>query len=375
MRRLRVGIICIGLGRDNRGYEVFASQLYENLHRYPSIELNIVSAFKLRDYPRSLHAPMLDRDGLVAKVVSQLFGVGARYTEQTSFGLAVALLYGVGRFDVVISSERYVLNVLSRFSSLRRSFPRTVFCNGSAQPPPYGHIDLVIHHARETYNSAMALDTSGSRHHFLPCPVENFSSAKIYSDDQVSRIRQNLGLPLDRKIVVSVGVVDQSRKRMDAVIRSVHKLDLADRPFLLLLGPSSTETGDTLSLADELLGHRNYAKREVPVEQMHGVLSACDCFVLASTREGYGRVYVEALLARMPCIVHDGGHQRQLLKEYGFYVDMRSTDALAAIIGRIIQSPPSAETLETQRRYAELELTWAALAKKYLEVLESALDS
>ncbi len=96
--------------------------------------------------------------------------------------------------------------------------------------------------------------------------------------------RRAAGLPTDRPVVISIGAIDVTVKRMDHVVREVAAL--SPRPFLLLLGQRESETPRVEALAGELLDEGDWRIEAIPPTEVPGRIALCDLFVMASPRRG-----------------------------------------------------------------------------------------
>ena len=101
-------------------------------------------------------------------------------------------------------------------------------------------------------------------------------------------------------------------KRMDYVIREVARM-AQPRPHLDILGERwQAEAVEESARAE--LGSDGATLRTVPREQLVDYYDAADAFILASLREGFGLVYIEALGRGLTCVAHDTPHTRDLLR-------------------------------------------------------------
>src|SRR5262249_35436775 len=144
------------------------------------------------------------------------------------------------------------------------------------------------------------------------------------------QLRRELQLPIDRPIVLSVGWISATLKRMDYLIDEIATLPVDRRPFVVLLGEIDETSSPILARAKEKLGEGNYAIRSVPYEQVSRFYRAADVFALASIKEGFGRVFLEALIHGLPCAVNDHPIMRYVLGEEGTFADFTQPGQLAA---------------------------------------------
>ena len=142
------------------------------------------------------------------------------------------------------------------------------------------------------------------RHRMVPYGINVPEGVPDCSDSTRAALRQRLNLPVDRKIVISVGWIAGQHKRMDYLVNEVAQLP-QPRPHLLLLGAIDAQSNAVLSLAKEKLGDRGFTARSVPYKEVADYYRAADIFILASLQEGFGRVFLEALMHGLPVIAHD----------------------------------------------------------------------
>ncbi len=157
-------------------------------------------------------------------------------------------------------------------------------------------------------------------------------------------------------------------KRMDYVIRQVASLP-TPRPYLLLLGNLERESPPILRLGNDLLGSDGFLAKTVPGTEVSPYYRAADLFVLASTNEGFGRVYVEALSHGLPCLAHDYTAARYTLGDHGLFGDFRTEGGLANLI-RGYRLDEETEAKRAIRHKDALDrFGWDQLQNDYVEML------
>jgi glycosyltransferase involved in cell wall biosynthesis len=182
-------------------------------------------------------------------------------------------------------------------------------------------------------------------------------------------LRQRLGLPADRKVILSVGWIRKAHKRMDYVIEEVARL-AGPRPYLQLLGAVDDGSTEVITLGRQLLGKAGFSARSVSYDQVFDFYQAADCFVLGSLGEGFGRVYLEALMHGLPVIAHDGPVMRYVLGGHGLFADLSRTGALAGLISEELKK--YADPVLMRRRWAAVRdrFSWPILAASYREMFQ-----
>jgi len=129
--------------------------------------------------------------------------------------------------------------------------------------------------------------------------------------------RQKYGLPMDAKILVSVGALVE-RKGMHRVIEVMPAL-LKRHPDLhyLIVGGASPE-GDNRTELDALVARLGLDEHvhflgPMPPDELKWPLSASDVFVLATRNEGWANVFLEAMACGLPVISTDVGGNAEVV--------------------------------------------------------------
>jgi teichuronic acid biosynthesis glycosyltransferase TuaC len=96
---------------------------------------------------------------------------------------------------------------------------------------------------------------------------------------------------------------------------------------------------------------------------------------LPSWDEAFGLVYTEAMAQGTPVIAGKGEGPEDFITdgESGYLVPVRSPDALASIITKVLDDPAKTAAIGEAGRAAALELSWARNAKLTLGVYEKVL--
>ncbi|WP_210366119.1 glycosyltransferase [Bacillus sp. REN3] len=132
--------------------------------------------------------------------------------------------------------------------------------------------------------------------------IQNGVDQELYhpvSHEEKIRLRTKLMLPLNKKIIVSVGHLSKS-KDPETIIKGYVKSELSNDSVLLFLGNGpELERCQTLSKENEniiFLGR---------VNNVHHYLKCADYFVSASLAEGLPNATLEALACGLPVILSD----------------------------------------------------------------------
>jgi hypothetical protein len=182
-------------------------------------------------------------------------------------------------------------------------------------------------------------------------------------------VRKNLKLPLDKKIVISIGAINSYHKRMDYVVNEFSFLN-QDEYFLILLGNIDSSSSVIFNLANSILPKDYYLIREVSSLKIFDYLLASDYFILGSMNEGLPRVLPEALFLGHIPIVHNYTVTKEVLCEYGIFKDLSQNNILESAISEVDML---LSTNLNPTNYAYLNYSWDSLRAKYIHLINSLL--
>jgi glycosyltransferase involved in cell wall biosynthesis len=356
------------LGRQQRGAETFTAECFAALRGDPRLDLFLARGAGAAG-SRILRIRHLPRDTPWAIRLGTRLG-GDGYTgEQWSFvaGLVPQLLRL--RPDVVYLGDRLLCRLLHRWRRISRSRFRLLLRNEAPFPAPFPEADFVQQLTTAQLELGLEAGESSSRQALVPYGFFVAERSSLVDEESKRALRRRLGLPEDPQIVLSVGVLDSVHKGHDRLIRGCA---LAECPsFLVLLGARAEGTPLLEELGHSLLGPSRMTIRTVEPADISAYYRAADIFVLASLREGFGRAYVEAAGHGLRCIVHREGIAKEVLGEWGTYVDAADEQALAVAIDEAVTAGPDDDAVP--RRQAMIErYDWRNLTERYVELFRAA---
>ena len=374
---LRLFIACSGLGRVRRGFETFAQESFEALSRVEGMDVWLMKAAGA-SVGREVTVPSLPRGSFAARRLGSLIrdapeipGIRGYIVEEVSFTLAMVPRILRGRPDVVLFSDPHIGTVLSRLRDARiiPGGTRLLFSNGAPLPPPYPRFDHVHHTTEVTHAAALDEGEPPQRQTHLPYGF-HFDRPRSLSPDARTALRRRLGLPLGGPVLLSVGAVNAFHKRMDYLVREVAGMDTG-RPHLVMIGDRS-DSADVERLARDVLPPEGVTCRTVAREEVDRYYEAADVFALASLREGFGRVYVEAMAHGLPCVAHDSPHTRSVFGELAHLADLEVPGEGARAIRSALAAPGDAEL---RRRSVRERFGWETLAPRYADMIRRCARS
>jgi len=361
-RPVRVYFPCTGLGRQLRGFETFTLECASALRDDPRVTLTVFSGAPVSGWETRV-LWNLPRSSRLAAFVGRCIRRDAYFVEQLTSFLSLLPSLVFGRPDLVYFADLNLGNLCWHWRRLTRQRFALLYYNGGTTTRPFTRTDFVQQVTPAGLASALERGEPADRQAVLPHGMRVPASLPSRITGQA---RAALGLPIDRPVVLSVGMLDSTYKRMDYLIREVAALP-APRPFLCLLGADGPESDAVRALARGLLGD-GVLLRAVPHESIGDYYRAADVFALASEREGFGLAYVEALMHGLPIVAFDTLVTRHVLGDFALLRDLsipgEGTRAIAAAL-----AVPLAERERLARHAsARARFDWEALREPYVEL-------
>lgn len=360
---VRVYFPCTGLGRQLRGFETFTLECANALRDDPRVALTVFSGARVAGVDTRV-LWNIPRSSALARLLGRAIRRDAYFIEQLTFFLSLLPALVVGRPDVVYFADLNLGNLCWHWRRLTRQRFTLLYYNGGPTTQPFTRTDFVQQVTPAGLESAIARGESAARQSVLPhgMHVPATLPARITGD-----ARRALGLPADRPVVLSVGMLDSAYKRMDYLIREVAALP-APRPFLCILGADGPDADAVRALAHDLLGD-GVLLRAVPHESIGEYYRAADLFALASEKEGFGLAYVEALMHGLPIVAYDAPVTRHVLGDFAVLRDLSLRGEATRAIAAALAVPLSDAERAARHASARARFDWAALREPYVEML------
>ena len=221
--------------------------------------------------------------------------------------------------------------------------------------------DAIITVSRSNLECIRKLDV-GTPVHVIP----NGFKEDLFCPKEMSECRKVLGLPLDRKIILSVGIYEEV-KGQKYLIEAVSKIIPDRKDILCVLIGFGTQRQvlekqiRALGLEEHILLAGKKPHNEIPLW-----INACDFFVLPSLNEGNPTVLFETLGCGKPFVGTKVGGVPEILtsESYGLLVNPADTEDLKE---KILMALDRTWDREAILSYAE-QFTWENNAKKIREV-------
>lgn len=364
---IKVFMCCSGIGSVKRGFETFTRECFDALVDEPSIQLTLFKGAGESNC-KEITLWNLSRSKWAAIQLSKLTRRGCYNIEQSTF--FASLLPHIYREnpDIIYFSDINFGHALWHWRRLTKKRYILLFSNGCPQDPPFPRWDHIHQVTPFQFQKALDAKEPHAKQSLIPYGFHIPSQLPILTSLEKKSLRSKLKLPEDRIIIISVGWIDKSHKRMDYLIREVARLP-EPRPYLLLLGHQDLESSKIINLGIQLLGFDNFHVRTAEPTEICNYYKTADIFTLASLKEGFGRVFVEAMAHGLPCLAHDYEITQFVLGNEGYLSNFELPGNLANLIAKVLSEPihQSKPYLRYQSVYERF--SWDILRPKYIDMI------
>lgn len=233
---IKVFMICSGLGHIKRGYESFTQECFKALSQELLLDVTLFKGggkssekkIALWNFPRN--ASLTQQIG---RITDTLFGRGAYSVEQGSFFLSLLPQVYFKKPDVIYFSDENLGNMLWHWRRLTKQSYKLLFSNGGLILPSFfvrpDHVQQVV---PVNLDTALKAAVPAEKQSLVPYAVDISSELQILTRNERAALRNQLGLPEQQLLLLSVGAINRVHKRMDYVISEVASLP-EPRPYLL----------------------------------------------------------------------------------------------------------------------------------------------
>jgi len=208
-------------------------------------------------------------------------------------------------------------------------------------------------------------------------PIPNGVDMEKFFPVPKDEVRQELGLPLDRKIIISVGGLVK-RKGFHRVLAVLPEVTEKYREILYVIVGGFTVEGDLGPELREQVKELNldahvHFTGSLPYDKVRKWLNAADIFCLATSNEGWANVFFEAMACGKPVVTTKVGGNEEVVKsaDYGILVDLDDQKQLKdAIMEALDKKWDHGKII----KYAS-ENNWENVARKVLQEFKKISDS
>jgi glycosyltransferase involved in cell wall biosynthesis len=229
--------------------------------------------------------------------------------------------------------------------------------------------DQVITVSKFNARKLLSLGVSSDKLHVIP----NGYDERLFKPVPAPKARERLGLPQNRKILLSVGNLVKVKGHIYLI--SAMSRVLRERKDVLLIIVGSGPLKEVLQKMIKNYELKNYimlvgAKehREIPMW-----MNASDIFILPSLQEGFPTVIPEAMACGKPIVATNVGGVPEVIthNDLGILVNPGDSEELASAILEAIERKWNPEVI---LKHAE-KYSWSNLAEQIVSVYRKALET
>jgi glycosyltransferase involved in cell wall biosynthesis len=262
-------------------------------------------------------------------------GLGSAYgVEQVTFGLRLLLRLWADRIDVLHVQDPMVAVIVQRARRLGLVRTKVILAHGTEEKTEFlSKCDHVQHLAPA--HAEVCRDAWRPGWTVIP----NFIDTERFAAGAWSGIREELGIPGDAVVVLTVAAIKRRHKRIDYLLAEFERLVRArpDLPtWLVVAGSREAETEEVIAEGRRLLGDRVRFLVQFPRERMPELYRNADLFVLPSLKEMMPIAVLEAMASGLPCVVNDDPVLRWMVGDGGRCIDAASPGALCGALGALV---------------------------------------
>jgi glycosyltransferase involved in cell wall biosynthesis len=353
-----------GLHRFGRGAEVVFESVAQKIAERGEHEVTLIGSGEARsdrayDF---IHVPAVSRDRFEHWPRVPFLRHEFMYEELT-FAARLAALPAVGDADVTMTcSYPYTSWALRRRRRGRRPAHVFVTQNGDWPAQGLGPEARMFSCEGLICTNPLYYERNRSRWHSTLIP-NGVDPARF---DPGPQRKAELGLPLDRPVVLMVSALESGKRVLEAIRAMAGVPDAC-----MVVAGDGPQREEVDRLAAELLPGR-FRRGTFRHEQMPDLYRSADLFLHTKICESFGNVYVEALSCGVPIVAHEDEVTRWILGEHATLVNTESEAALTAAIAEALHQPGSCTE---SAAWAHTRYSWEVVAGKYVDFFTDVLDT
>lgn len=213
-----------------------------------------------------------------------------------------------------------------------------------------------------------------NRVHVIPNPI----SLDIFCPDDKAKVREALGLPVDKKYILFGSVKTSDEKKggqyfIDAC-RQLHNLSQAEKDqwAVLIMGRDSEELKQAIPLESYSLPFSTDQSKVVQYYQ------AADVFVTPSLQENLPNMIMESMACGLPCVGFKVGGIPEMIRHQstGYLATYKDATDLAAGIHYILEDTERYQELsKAARSFVRRHYSEPVVAHKYEQIYQLAIQN
>ena len=338
MVKIKIALLCNGYGVTSRGAERFTEEFYN--HMKDIYDIDIISIkdtnTKFRD---DFNIPWRN---------------GRAYLESWSFGKSFYKNFKKNDYDLIFNNAGFPCSYWCNKIRKEHGVPFVTRARGGGKEEkiskwfkPNHMIFLSEYHQKKIQKKNSSVIPNA-------IDVDKYDKCK-----GISKLVEGL----ERPIFLSTSAL-VAFKRVDLIIDAVFRLE---RGSII-----QTSDGD---LRDEwvdnghgLLGDNFRYVGKIPRDELVKLYKSCDVFVMASKKEAFGVVYLEAMAAGLPVVTQYDKRRMEIIGDAGILVNCKNIGEFSDALDIASENDWKNKPIEQAKQYG-----WDAIKKRYVNLISEVI--
>jgi len=362
-------LICTGLGIVQRGFETYISDLVEKLssENHSFVTKLLTGGRYKSDNVKSIQLWCIPRNN---NWLNKIFGVKATAElEQVSFFFSLIIHLIFNKPSAIYLGEYKLYCYLFKFRNLfKLNYSLILYTGGQVSPGLFDSNRDFVHHVTDIYYDDLIKIGYPPSHQFI---LPHFVSLASKVHVQNSILKQ---LNIDKKkIIISIGIVDKTIKRMNLFVEVL--ANDPSRYFPVILGESTEDTDEIEQMLIENFGKRNYFLGKVERSEIYQYLIESDLFMLLSPKESFGLAALEALSVGLPVICCEYHESKFVLQDAAYLTNYNDKLLLGRLLNQVICDNSTSRNKDKRIDFVQKNYSWDVLKEKYMDMFNTILNN
>ncbi len=360
MSSRKVFLVCTGLGIVQRGFETYIADLAGKLRSAKTtFAITLYSGGKYES--NKVISEQLFCISRNNRFLNFLFG-HAFVSELELYSFFVSLFFETIRNkpNVIYLGEYKLYCYLYKIRKLfNLNYSLVLYTGGQVSPGLFDVTKDFVHHVTDVYYSELLKGGYPKERQFvLPHFFSQPENEKVIEEINIRSIAY------EKKIIISVGLIDSTIKRMDRLVNVLSKSP--DKYFPVLLGEYSSDTPFIKKQLEDCFGKDNYYIGNVSRNELFAYLKQADLFILLSPKESFGLAAIEALSVGLPVICCDYPESRYVLKHMATLIDCDQDNNIGLLIDQLLDHTPTQNQIKQRVDFVNNTYSWDVLSNSYI---------
>ncbi|MDE2028538.1 MAG: glycosyltransferase family 4 protein [Candidatus Omnitrophica bacterium] len=290
--------------------------------------------------------------------------------EEMTFTLNLLPELLIRQFDIIHTQDPDVAFILQKFYRWGWLRSKVILGHGTEESfeflKAFDYLQhLAPHHMEEAKAAGVKIKKAFA--------IGNFIDTKVFRPGIGRKLRQEIGVPQDAFVVLSVAAIKRHHKRIDYLIDEIAQIK-NEKVYLLVAGASENETAGLINEAKTKLGRRAVFLTDFPRKQIQEVYAVADVFALCSLKEMMPIALLEAIASGLPAIVNRYPVEEWMIGPGGNAIDMARPGELSRTIQKYLDGEYRTQKSQLAREHAVENFSKEVIVRQYLKMYEAVLS-